>query len=138
LLHVIIETYEESAKARGITLKLEGEPSLTATVDPERMTQVVSNLLDNALRVSPQGSEITLHLSKQNQAIQLSVSDEGPGIPEKLLPNIFERYVQDKDTGGSSGLGLAIVKTLTELHGGLVKAENRPEGGANSSVKLPV
>jgi signal transduction histidine kinase len=101
------------------------------------MTQVVSNLLDNALRVSPRGSEITLHLSKQNQAIHLSVSDEGPGIPEKLLPTIFERYVQDKDTGGSSDLGLAIVKTLTELHGGLVKAETRPEGGANFSVSLP-
>ena len=106
LLHVILETYEANAKARGITLTLDGEQSLTARVDPERVTQIVGNLLDNALRVSPGGSEVTLHLSKQNQVIHLSVSDEGPGISEKLLPKIFERYVQDKDMGGSMAWGL--------------------------------
>jgi two-component system, OmpR family, sensor histidine kinase BaeS len=137
LLHIIMETYEERAKARGITLTLKGEQSLKATVDPERITQIVSNLLDNALRVSPEGSEIILQLSKHKGAIRVSVSDQGPGIPEKLLPTIFERYVQDKDMGGSSGLGLAIVKTLTGLHGGSVKGENLEGKGARFTITLP-
>jgi two-component system, OmpR family, sensor histidine kinase BaeS len=137
LLRRIIETYEERARARGITLELKGEQALIATVDPERITQIVSNLLDNALRVSSKGGEVSVQLSKQNQTIELSVSDEGPGIPEKLLPSIFERYVQDKDMGGSSGLGLAIVKTLTELHDGTVRARNRETGGATFTFTLP-
>jgi two-component system, OmpR family, sensor histidine kinase BaeS len=136
-LHTIIDTYKERARARGVTLTLKSEQSLSVTVDPERITQIVSNLLDNALRISPRGGEVSVQLSKNIREIRFSVSDEGPGIPEKLLPAIFERYVQDKDTGGSSGLGLAIVKTLVTLHGGTVTAENTLGGGASFNITLP-
>jgi two-component system, OmpR family, sensor histidine kinase BaeS len=138
LLHVIVETYQVNARARSVTLTLEGEQPLKAMVDPERITQMVSNLLDNALRVSPEGGDVRVQLLGHDGDIELCVSDEGPGIPEKLLPKIFERYVQDKDMGGSSGLGLAIVKTLTGLHGGSVRGENLEGKGARFTIKLPV
>lgn len=132
----VVEAFAEQAQQRGVALRLLVEP-ITATVDQTRLMQVLGNLLDNALRVTPAGGEVRLSVRGDQTDIRLEVSDNGPGIPEGEVSRIFERFVQGKDTKGSSGLGLAIVDALVKLHGGSVRATNRAEGGASFQVSLP-
>jgi two-component system phosphate regulon sensor histidine kinase PhoR len=113
--------------------------------DPAKLHDVFRNLIENAVKHAPDGSRITLESARRGNALVLSVSDEGPGVPEADLPRVFERFYRvdkarsrdGRDPGGT-GLGLSIVKHLVELHGGTVKAENRPEGGALFSIELPI
>jgi signal transduction histidine kinase len=101
---------------------------------------VVRNLVENAVNYSPEGAEIRLEAARRNGAIDLMVTDNGPGIPESDLTRIFERFYRvDKARSrpGGTGLGLAIVRHLVELHGGSVRAENRPPAGARFTVTLP-
>ncbi|HJR58600.1 MAG TPA: ATP-binding protein [Vicinamibacterales bacterium] len=114
------------------------------TGDPAKLHDALRNLLENATNYSPEGGTMTLASRRQADRILITVSDEGPGIPESDLPRVFERFYRvdkarsrnGRDPGGT-GLGLAIVKHLVELHGGKVSAANRPEGGAVFTVELP-
>jgi two-component system, OmpR family, sensor histidine kinase BaeS len=128
--------YELPAKSKEISLMVETQP-ITAYLDPERLEQMLGNLLDNALRVTPIGGAVRVCLTENQDMIELSVSDSGPGIPAADLPHIFDRFIQGKDTKGSSGLGLAIVQTLAKLHGGSVQASNQSTGGAMFRLSLP-
>ena len=121
------------------------EPN-AATVhgDPAKLHDALRNLLENATNYAPEGSSIVMGATRKNDRVILTVADEGPGIPEPDLPRVFERFYRvDKarsrsarDPGGT-GLGLAIVKHLIGLHGGTVRAANRPEGGAILTLDLP-
>ncbi len=96
--------------------------------DPDRLAQVLDNLLDNAIRHSPAGSTVTISTKRDGEEIQCNVSDQGPGIPTHHLPYIFERFYRvepsrDRKTGGT-GLGLAIVKALIEAQNGRVSVES--------------
>jgi signal transduction histidine kinase len=112
--------------------------------DPAKLQDALRNLLGNASNYSPEGSTITLGARRKGDRMVITVSDEGPGIPEEDLTRVFERFYRvDKarsrgpnDRGGT-GLGLAIAKHLVELHGGTVSAANRPGGGAVLAVELP-
>lgn len=137
LLHSVIEIYEQIPDTKRINIELAGDELASAYIDRTRFKQIASNLLDNAIRLSPDGGDISITLKQGKDKIKMAFKDDGPGIPEKLLPVIFERYVKDKDTGGSSGLGLAIVQTLISLHDGSVRAFNHPEGGAVFEIILP-
>ncbi len=113
-----------------------------ADIDPLRIEQVLSNLLSNALRHTPDGGQIVLHLEHQDSQITLQVSDSGPGIPPEALEHVFERFYRadrsrSRDEGGS-GLGLAIARQLVEAHGGCLSAANHPQGGAVFSLALPI
>jgi two-component system sensor histidine kinase BaeS len=140
----VLETFAERAQKRGVTLTLSDAPAppVTAFVDQTRLIQVLGNLIDNALRVTPSGGVVRLGVAADGAGARLYVEDSGPGIPETDLPHIFERFVQGKDTvqqvRGSSGLGLAIVEALVRLHGGSVRAANRVDGGASFQVTLPL
>lgn len=110
--------------------------------DGRRMEQVVENLLTNALRYVPAGGSV--HLSMQapesNAAVwRLCVADDGPGFPEEDLPRVFQRFYRGRATSNTpgTGLGLAIVQEIVTRHGGQVRAQNRPEGGASLEVDLP-
>ena len=113
--------------------------------DPAKLHDALRNLLENAINYSPEGSTITLGARRERDRILITVSDEGPGIPEQDLGRVFERFyradksrARDADgKGGGTGLGLAIVKHLVELHGGKVSAANRPQRGAVITVDLP-
>lgn len=137
LVQDVLTTYDIKAQQRNIQLYA-NLSDVTATLDPERFAQILGNLLENALRVTSEGGvvDVTLHAVKDK--LELLIEDTGPGIPEKDLPYIFERFVQGKDTKGSSGLGLAIVQTLVQLHGGTVHAKNRAGGGAVFGITLPL
>ncbi len=113
----------------------------TLNVDPDRLEQVLTNLVDNAIRHTPEGGKVTLRLESSNKGIKFDVQDTGSGIPEEDLPFIFERfYKADKArTRGraGTGLGLAIVKNIVEAHNGKVAAHSKLNEGTTFSVFLP-
>ncbi|MGL4611485.1 MAG: sensor histidine kinase [Trueperaceae bacterium] len=142
LVQDVLLTYDLKAKQRDVQFT-HTLLDVRARLDPERFTQILGNLLDNALRVTPSGGLVHVSLALTEHRFSLRVSDTGPGIPDADLPHIFKRFMQARDTKGestkgSSGLGLAIVQTLTQLHGGTVSAENRVEGGAVFRIELPL
>jgi signal transduction histidine kinase len=95
----------------------------------------------NAITYSPQNSTIGIEVTAAGGRVTIAVSDDGPGIPDEDLTRVFERFYRvDKSRArdpGGTGLGLAIVKHLVELHGGSVRVENRPGGGAMFLITLP-
>ena len=108
--------------------------------DPGKLHDVLRNLVENAVNYSPEGATIQIDARREAEAIALTVSDSGPGIPPDDLSRVFERFYRvdrSRSRPGGTGLGLAIVKHLVELHRGTVTAENRPEGGAKFTVTLP-
>ena len=119
------------------------EPQLRLRADPDRLQQVVLNLLGNALKFTPERGRVTLHVAVRAGEIDLVVSDTGQGIEPSFLPLVFDRLRQGDETGGrvqgGLGLGLAIVKHIVELHGGTVRAESDGVGrGATFTVTLPI
>lgn len=108
-------------------------------VDGTLLTQVLVNLLDNAIRHTPEDTKISLTAMREHDNIVFEVSDNGPGIPEKALPFIFDRFFT-ANTGGRRGigLGLAICKSIIEAHGGKINALNSPSGGSVFRFTLPV
>jgi two-component system phosphate regulon sensor histidine kinase PhoR len=118
-----------------------GERTETMTVDPTKLHDVLRNLITNASTYGPEGGTIDVRAVRQAGALTITVSDSGPGVPDEDLTRIFERFYRvdksrSRDPGGT-GLGLAIVRHLIELHGGHVRAENRPEGGASFVIEIP-
>jgi signal transduction histidine kinase len=113
----------------------------TVAVDPQRIEQVLLNLLDNACRYTPPGGKIVLSAYREDGAVHVSVRDGGPGIAPEDLPHIFERFYRgDKSRArlsGGTGLGLSIAKALIEAHGGKIWAENAPQGGACFHFTVP-
>lgn len=106
------------------------------------LRRVVQNLLDNAVKFSPEGGSVSVALQRDEeslsaQGVTLSVCDSGPGVPEALLPHLFERFSHGK-AGGGSGLGLYLAQQLVAGHGGTLRYTPRPEGGSCFSVWLPV
>ena len=116
----------------------------TLVGDPAKLHDALRNLLENATNYAPEGSTIVMASQKRGARIVVTVTDEGPGIPEADLPRVFERFyrvdkarTRDRKDPGGTGLGLAIVKHLVELHGGKVSAANGPQRGAVLTVELP-
>jgi two-component system sensor histidine kinase KdpD len=109
-------------------------------IDQALMTQVLVNLLDNALKYSPPESAISISAYSDSSWVVLEVADRGPGIPEQDLLRVFDRFyripVREGATG--TGLGLSICKGIVEAHGGMIEARNRPGGGMQMLVWLPV
>ena len=107
--------------------------------DPAKLHDILRNLVENAVNYSPDESEVRIAARRENGLV-MTVSDSGPGIPPEDLTRVFERFYRvDKSRSrpGGTGLGLAIVKHLVELHGGEASAANRPDGGAQFTVRLP-
>lgn len=132
------------ARENGVTLTTDLSPHLPLVpADPQRIGQVLSNLLDNALRYTPSGREITVRATKTEGMVQVDVTDQGPGLARGELSLVFERFyrgdrARSRATGGA-GLGLAIVKQLVEAHGGKVWAESgKGDEGATFSFTLPI
>ena len=128
---------------RPVHLALEVSPDeLVADGDPERVHQVVANLVHNAVRHSPSGGTVTVSARGEPGRVRIEVSDQGPGIPDGEASRVFERFYRSdaarSSTDGGTGLGLAIARWVVDLHGGEIRAEpNRPTG-CRMVVELPV
>lgn len=137
-----VHPFEGRAAQAGVTLATEIPLQLShVTADADRTVQVLTGLLDNALKATPPGGRITMGASEQRAHVLLSVADTGPGIPEAELPHVFDRFYRvDKARArgqGGAGLGLAIAKRLVEAQGGIIMVESEPGHGARFVVALP-
>jgi two-component system sensor histidine kinase BaeS len=137
----IVESFHTRADAAAIRLEAELEPLPPTSVDPDRIAQVVGNLIENALRYTPEGGRVLVALRAEDGDTVIEVADDGPGIDPEDLPHIFERlyvtrrYRPVRPEG--SGLGLTIVKELIEAMGGTAGVRSRPGEGTSVAVRLP-
>jgi signal transduction histidine kinase len=122
---------------RGVSVVLDPLPA-RVTGDPLRLRQLVTILVDNAIRHSPKDSTVAVWVRPEPLSALLQVDDHGPGVKPEDLPRLFERFWRADDApAGGTGLGLAIAKWIVEQHGGTIGAFNRPDGGASFWVRLP-
>lgn len=123
---------------RTVRFRWDVEGEVTAVVDRSRILQVLSNLLDNAVKATPEGGEIAVEVREDEDGVRVAVRDQGPGIPDSEVPRLFERFWQGgRRAEGSAGLGLTIVKGIVEEHGGRVWVESREEQGSTFFFRLP-
>ncbi|WP_129632034.1 sensor histidine kinase [Candidatus Oscillochloris fontis] len=134
---------EPRARQHGVALRLEPAPPLPPVrADPQRLAQILGNLIENAIRYTPAGGTVTLRVSHDSSMITFAICDTGPGISAAEQPHIFDRFYRTdraraRETGGS-GLGLAIVQRLVAAQGGSVGLQSQPGQGATFTVQLPV
>jgi two-component system phosphate regulon sensor histidine kinase PhoR len=143
IVREVVDLLAEPARRGGVALHVEVAPELRVEGDPDRLTQVVSNLLDNAIKYTPGGGRVRIvaRAVEQGTAVELSVEDTGPGIPAEDLPRLAERFYRvDKarirELGGT-GLGLSIVKHIVQAHGGTLRFASRVGAGTTVTVTLP-
>lgn len=143
LLREVASIYQYQTQRKRITLALEvASPLSTLEVDPGRMTQVLTNILDNALHHTPEGGRIVLSAREVNGQVELAVQDSGPGLKAEDLDRIFERFYRtdasrQRDENGGSGLGLAIAKSIVQAHDGQISAASEEGKGLKIIIRLP-
>jgi len=124
------------AERQRVELAVEMPGDMSATADPEQLRQVLVNLGFNALDALPNGGSLRVAVRAEPNRVALAVTDSGPGIAAEMLPRLFQPFASGKETG--LGLGLVISRRIVEDHGGTLTAINRPGGGAEFVVRLPV
>ena len=137
-----VEAIAPTAVAKQIRVEVRGREPLAISADPNRLQQVVWNLVSNAVKFTPAGGQVTLAVSGNDGFAELTVTDTGAGIPPAFLPYVFDKFRQADASftrqHGGLGLGLAIARHLIELHGGSIEARSAGEGnGATFVVRLP-
>jgi PAS domain S-box-containing protein len=137
-----ISMVANAVRQKKIELKLETQEDPTVTADKERMIQVLINLIANAIKFSPENSNLTVSTEINDKFALVKVKDEGRGVPESMRTSIFERFkqVNKSDSKGrkGSGLGLAISKAIVELHGGRIAVESEEGKGSTFHFSLPI
>jgi two-component system OmpR family sensor kinase len=140
LIRDAISSFESQMSEKEIHLAAVLEDAEDAEVDPQRIREVLTNLLSNALRYTPRGGEIHVRLTEAvpagERTLTISIKDSGPGIDPSVLPHVFERFYKSSDSGGM-GLGLSIAKYLVEAHEGHIWAESEVGKGTTISFVLP-
>jgi signal transduction histidine kinase len=144
LLHGIAEKFTPQAQKAGVLLRVDvpdGLPPLMG--DGDRLAQVFTNLVDNALKFTPANGEVTLSAKNVGAEMELSITDTGSGVPSEALPRLFDRFYQADSSraGGEShgtGLGLAIVKEIVEAHGGKIGVRSQAGHGTIFVIHLPL
>jgi signal transduction histidine kinase len=138
-VRAVVEAHAEQADARGVSLAFEvpSEP----VFDRERIVQLLSNLVGNALKFTPRGGEVIADVLARPEEAVIEVRDSGPGIPEADLPLVFDRFFRGTNVGearaSGSGLGLAIARSIVEMHGGTIQVSSVVGEGATFTVRLP-
>lgn len=138
-----VRLWEERAARAGLALEAQVPPTLKVTADPNFLEHVVDNLLDNAVKFTPQGGRVLVRAWVQADEVTIAVSDTGVGIPPDKLQRVFERFYQVDGSStrrfGGMGIGLALCRTIVEAHGGRIWAESgRDRQGATFYVALPL
>lgn len=142
LLERVASTFEHPAAQKGVEIQTEIAPNLPEiNVDTERMVQVLSNLVGNALKHTPAGGEIRLLASAEPNAVMIQVQDTGSGIAPDALPYVFKRFYRGDSSrqreDGDTGLGLAIAQSIVQAHGGTIMVESKLGVGTKFRIMLP-
>jgi signal transduction histidine kinase/ActR/RegA family two-component response regulator len=142
LAAMAVDAARPAAEAKGLALSLEPSGAGTVVGDPDRLMQVISNLLSNATKFTARGGRVIVRVREREEHVELSVIDSGQGIDASLLPHVFDRFTQgDSSTTrsvGGLGLGLTLVREIVALHGGSVAAESEgKDRGSTFTVTLP-
>jgi signal transduction histidine kinase len=140
LVSNIVDAYSIIADDKSLQINIEGDRSLTARLDPNRMSQALGNLLDNAIKYTPAGGMIKVTYFMKNGLIVIQVKDNGSGIAPEELIRIWERLYRGKHSGCSRGLGLGLsqVKAIIEAHNGSVEATSEPGTGSMFTIRIPL
>ena len=141
LIDAVVADLAPAAEARRQHVDVSVGPGADRVrADPSKLHDALRNLVANAITYAPEGTRIRVETVRTGGRVEVAVADEGPGIPDEDLSRVFERFYRvDKSRArdpGGTGLGLAIAKHLVELHGGEIRVENRPEGGARFVITL--
>jgi signal transduction histidine kinase len=142
LLRGVVAGFKLQAESQGQALRLEVPPNLPLVdADPQRVRQMVANLISNAFRHAPDSGRVTVEATRRSGAVQISVADDGPGIAPEDLPYVFDRFwqggkVRVKGADSSGGLGLAIARELVRAHGGQIWVESKVGEGTTFHFTL--
>jgi signal transduction histidine kinase len=139
----VVDSFKATGERRDMALEACGNSDIPEVCfDRDKIEKVLINLIGNALKFTPAGGSVAVLWALEQEFVRISVQDTGPGIPEGAQDRLFDRFVQADDSAsrkhGGTGIGLSLAKEITELHGGIVEAANRPEGGAVFSFTLPL
>ncbi len=142
MIQVAIDQCQTIASARKIEVAVADSPDANVLGDPEQLTMAIHNLIENAINYSPENTKVSVTTSLEGGIVQVSVTDQGIGIPESDQARIFERFyrvdpARSRETGGT-GLGLSIVKHVATNHGGEVKVWSSPNVGSTFALRLPI
>jgi signal transduction histidine kinase len=139
ILRTTVESLRTVALETQVSLVIDAEESAVVTGDPDRLVQVFTNLISNAVRFSPWGESVTVTLRTTPTSVVVFVSDRGPGIPLEFRKRIFGKFQQADPAGasGGAGLGLAIVRAIVERHGGSIRFDSAPGHGTTFITELP-
>ena len=137
LLRHVVAVEAPRASDRGVTLVVDAPTDATAVgdLDEARVTQVVQNVLRNAIEASDDGDEVTLRATPAGGALTIEIADQGGGIPAAIRAHLFEPFITTKGTG--TGMGLAIARSIVEQHGGTITAADNPDGGTTFVLRFP-
>ena len=130
----VVRAYTAQAATSGVALVTEVKAPARINADKDLLREAVANLVDNAVRVSPRGAKVRLRVDRGSSGPMIAVADNGPGIEQDRLPQLFERF-QRSDSG--SGLGLAIARRVVERHGGTIRVKTELGTGSTFTIELP-
>ena len=139
LLEAITENAQFEGEAKGITLSLDPIPECTVNANVDQLGRAIENIVRNALRFTPPGGTVSISAIRAGKTLQITVTDQGPGMAPEEIENMFQPFVRGSDqaTGSGFGLGLAIAKRAVERHGGTISAQNVEPHGLRMTVRLP-
>jgi signal transduction histidine kinase len=141
LIEEVVVSLKPQSEENNISISFSCESNLWLTADPDRLRQILTNLLDNAVKFTEDGGAVNIDVIDKNNEVEISVSDTGIGIPESEKQKIFDRFYQStlttKKVTKGTGLGLAIAKSLVEMHGGQLKVESEIGKGSRFYFTLP-
>jgi two-component system sensor histidine kinase SenX3 len=142
LVREAVDQCETTSEARNIWVTITEGPDATVLGDREQLIMAIHNLIENAINYSPENTKVSVTTHIEEDIVEISVADQGIGIPEEELDRIFERFyrvdpARSRETGGT-GLGLSIVKHVSTKHGGEVKVWSSPNVGSTFALRLPI
>ena len=137
IIGVVLNRFSDRLRERSLELEIPPDLPLIP-FDTLLMEQVLSNLVENALRHTPAGTPLEIRVTPQKSAVMIAIADRGPGIPGQEEEAIFKKFIRGTNTQMGAGIGLAICRAIIEAHGGRIWAENRPGGGAIFTFVIPI
>jgi signal transduction histidine kinase len=136
LMLTLEEQALEAMERRGVHVERNLDPELIVVADPGRLSRALLNIVKNAGEVMPHAGRLTLTIRREDSDVVFSIGDTGGGIPEEVLPTLFDPFVTHGKSGGT-GLGMSITKSFVEAHGGRIEVQNTPGTGATFVIRLP-